>query len=67
MKTKTWKRETATALLIFIGVLAYEQKTEEVKVLAWPTFLFAGAAFGMSWATKQMPPNTNSIEYTNES
>jgi len=55
IKSKTWKRETALALLLFVGVLAYEEKTEELEVLAWPVFLFAGAAFGMAWATKQAP------------
>lgn len=32
-------------LFLFLGVLAYEQKTEELKVLALPFTTFALAAF----------------------
>lgn len=51
--TKTYKRETAWIMLGFIAYLAFVGQIEELKILAWPTFLFAGAAFGMDWAKKQ--------------
>ena len=46
MKSKTWSREFATLLVIFLCYLAIEGKTEELEVLSWPTFIFAMAAFG---------------------
>lgn len=55
MKQKTWKRETAWALLLFLGwVIIGEQDAEMAKVLVWPTFTFAGLAFGLDWNSKQL-------------
>lgn len=62
MDRKTYKREVAAALLVFTGVIAVWAATPEgdvnpalevLKVIIWPVFLFAGAAWGMEWATKQ--------------
>jgi len=52
-KNKTYKREVACVILVFLGYLAVVGKTEELKVLVWPGMLYVGAAFGMAWATKQ--------------
>ena len=53
-KDKTWKREVAIACLVFLAYLSLQDnKTEELNVLAWPTFLFVGAAYGMTWASNQ--------------
>ena len=46
-KNKTWARETSVILLLFLGTLAYQQKTEELRVLAIPFTTFALAAFSL--------------------
>jgi len=52
MENKTWKRETAILCLIYLGYIGIYGRFEVVDMLAWPIFLFAGAAFGMDWADK---------------
>ena len=53
-KKKTWKREVATAVLIFLGVLALEDdKEEQLRILALPGVTFAALAFGLDWHRKQ--------------
>lgn len=50
---KTWKRETAWAILLFCGYLAIDENIEALSIIAPFGFVFAGAAFGMDWASKQ--------------
>jgi len=50
---KTYKRETAIAVLFYIFYLGLYGRIEVLEVLAWPFMLFIGAAFGMDWAVKQ--------------
>lgn len=60
---KTFKREVAVALLVFLLGLVVsgffvdagqrEYVTTMVDQLRWPVFTYAGAAFGMDWAKKQ--------------
>lgn len=52
MRGKTWKRETAIACLLYLFYLGMFGRVEVVEILAWPVFLFAGAAYGMDWADK---------------
>jgi di/tricarboxylate transporter len=57
MTDKTFKREVAVALAIFMCMIAWKaaevQPLETLKVIIWPIMLFVGAAYGMSWASKQ--------------
>lgn len=53
LQSKTWKRETAWAVLLFCGYLAAYDKIEALSIIAPFSFVFAGAAFGMDWASKQ--------------
>lgn len=62
MRNKTYKRETAWVMLIFLGYIAFKGSVDLVEVLVWPIFLFTGASYGMDWATKQ----TNLVEKVNE-
>jgi len=50
---KTYKREVAVALLIYLAYLGLYGRVEALEVIAWPFMLFVGAAFGMEWASKQ--------------
>ena len=50
---KTYKREAAIAVLLYLFYLGLYGRTEVVEILAWPFMLFIGASFGMDWAGKQ--------------
>lgn len=51
--TKTYKRETAWALIIWAIYISVFGSVEALTVMIWPVFLFVGAAYGMDWASKQ--------------
>lgn len=56
---KTYKRETAMGMLVFLGVLFLAAIWEPVlidtaKYLTTPIFLFATAAFGLDAYSKQV-------------
>lgn len=57
MTQKTYKREVAFILLVFLGVIVWQaakaDPIEALKLIVWPIMLFAGAAWGMDWAGKQ--------------
>lgn len=57
MTEKTFKRELAALLTLFLCFIAWKaaeaEPVETLKVLIWPIMLFVGAAFGMQWASKQ--------------
>jgi hypothetical protein len=53
-KVKTWKRELAVALILGLGAVVYVGNLEMVKVLVWPIFTFAAAAFGLDSYAKQV-------------
>ena len=46
---KTYKRELALALLLWLGYLVETKEPELVKILVFPIFTFSALAFGMSW------------------
>lgn len=52
IKEKTWKREVAVALLVFLGYVSLTQPIELVEVLVYPVFTFALLAFGLDWKGK---------------
>lgn len=58
MKTKTYKREVAGAMLLYLGVMfavgvSNEQAMQAAEFLTLPIFGFAGAAFALDWRAKQ--------------
>lgn len=59
MTEKTYKRETALALIVFLCVLfiagIWEPRAAEAaQYLTAPVFLFMGAAFGLDAYSKQI-------------
>lgn len=46
LSNKTFKREVAVALLIWLGYVVETKDAEIVAILVWPIFTFAAAAFG---------------------
>ena len=59
MAEKTYKREVAIAMLFAVFGLAiagvWEQgAADAAKMLSWPVFMFAGAAFGLDAFAKQI-------------
>ena len=54
---KTYKREAAGVLLIALvgvmGLAAWEDPIECLKVIVWPVLSFAAIAMGMQWASTQ--------------
>ena len=51
---RTFKREVAVALLVFLGYVVETKGPEIVELLVWPTFTFAALAFGLDWGYKQL-------------
>lgn len=59
---KTYKREIAVALLVWLGYVVEIKDVSIVEVLVWPVFTFAALAFGLDWFGKsgggmQQPTN----------
>ena len=48
-KGKTYKREVAFLLLVWLGYLTETKEPELVEILAFPIFTFAALAFGLQW------------------
>jgi len=63
---KTYKRETALAVLLYLFYLGLFGRVEVLQVLAWPLMLFVGAAFGMDWARKQTDLVSSERSYTDD-
>ena len=53
MRYKTYKRETAWAVLAYLFYIGLFGRIEVVEMLAWPFTLFVGTAFGMDWTANQ--------------
>lgn len=45
-KTKTFKRELAVALLVWLVYIVETKDVATIQVLAWPIFSYVAAAFG---------------------
>lgn len=54
MAKKTYKRELAIALLIWLIYVVEVKDVTVVEVLVWPIFAFVGAAFGFDAYSKQL-------------
>lgn len=50
---KTYKRELAAVMLVFLFYLALADRTQALEILTLPTYIFAAMAFGMDWSSKQ--------------
>jgi len=48
-KSKTYKRELAVALFLWLGYLVETKEPELVQILAFPVFTFGALSFGLSW------------------
>lgn len=46
---KTYKREIAVALFLWLGYLVETKPPEVLEVVAFPIFTFGALAFGLSW------------------
>jgi hypothetical protein len=51
---KTYKRELAVALLVWLIYVVEVKDVTIVEVLVWPIFAFVGAAFGFDAYSKQL-------------
>lgn len=49
---KTYKRELAVALLIWLGYVVEVKNDTIIEILVWPIFTFATAAFGLDQYSK---------------
>lgn len=69
---KTYKRELATALLVWLVYLVEVKDATIIEVLVWPIFAFAGAAFGLESYAKQLqqtptqPPDRRGAKRSSE-
>lgn len=51
---KTFKREVAIAILLYLFYLGIYGDPIIVEAVVWPFMLYVGAAFGMDWARSQL-------------
>lgn len=49
---KTYKREIAVALLVWLTYVVETKDASTIEILVWPVFTFAALAFGMDWFGK---------------
>jgi hypothetical protein len=54
---KTYKRESAVILLVWLAYVVEVKDVTIVEVLVWPVFAFVGAAFGFDAYAKQLHQN----------
>lgn len=52
MSKKTYKREVAVALLIWLAYVVEVKDATIVEVLVWPIFAFVALSFGLDWFNK---------------
>ena len=51
-KPKTYKRELAISLLVWLVYVVETKDANIIEILVWPIFTFAALAFGMDWFGK---------------
>lgn len=59
---KTYKRELAVALLIWLMYVVETKDVSVVEVLVWPVFTFAAAAFGFDQYAKLQQTSSGSTD-----
>ena len=57
---KTFKREIAIALLLWLVYVVEVKDVAIIEVLVWPVFAFLGAAFGLDAYSKQLQQSPKS-------
>jgi hypothetical protein len=67
-KNKTYKREVAVALLIWLAYVVEVKDATIVETIIWPVFTFVALAFGVDWWGKNgskslpsLPEGKNSL------
>lgn len=65
MKPKTYKREIAILLFVWLIYLVETKDVNVVEILVWPIFTFSALAFGMDWFGKSGGMRGQSPEPTN--
>ncbi len=58
---KTFKREIAVALLLWLIYVVEVKDVSVVEVIIWPIFAFLGAAFGLDSYAKQLQQRDNGV------
>lgn len=54
MKPKTYKREVAIVLFLWLGYIVETKDVNTIEILVWPIFTFSALAFGMDWFGKSV-------------
>lgn len=49
---KTWKRELAIGLFLWLVYLAETKDVQVIELVVWPVFTFGALAFGLEWFGK---------------
>ena len=49
---KTYKREVALVLFLWLGYIVETKDVKTIEILVWPIFTFSALAFGMDWFGK---------------
>jgi hypothetical protein len=52
MKPKTYKREVAIVLFVWLAYIVETKDVNTIEILVWPIFTFSALAFGMDWFGK---------------
>lgn len=60
---KTYKRELAIVLLVWLAYVVEVKETSLVEILVWPVFTFAALSFGLDWFGKSP---SGMQQFTNE-
>lgn len=51
---KTYKREVAVILVLWVGYIVEFHDAEILEIVVWPVFTFAAGAFGLDAVSKQL-------------
>ena len=62
MKPKTYKREVALVLFLWLGYIVETKDVNTIEILVWPIFTFSALAFGMDWFGKSGGVRSQSSE-----
>jgi hypothetical protein len=61
---KTYKREVAIVLFIWLAYIVETKDVNTIEILVWPIFTFSALAFGMDWFGKSAGVRGQSPEPT---
>ena len=63
---KTYKREVAFALFIWLGYLMETKDVQLIELVVWPIFTFSALAFGLEWWGKSAGGVQQSVTFTSK-